>query len=152
MRLVITVGVVGFLTILAAGLLAGEKSPAEKAAADWLYPGAKVMSSGISSGKGGAVSCVVQETADDVPKILKYYGDKLGTELKQVGTQSGGAFNGRISVEYAHVGLKQGAAGGAMTVSTFKTKTAVSTVVVSRSQGGKASTVTITHVPQEAAE
>lgn len=149
MRLVIMVGVVGgFLTALAPGLLAGDKSPAEKAAADWLYPDAKVK----FTGKGGAVSCVVQETADDVSKILKYYGNKLGIELKQVGSQSGTAFNGGVTVEYTHVGLKDGAAGGTDTVSTFKTKTAVSTLVVSRSPDSKACTVTITHVPIDAAK
>jgi hypothetical protein len=82
MRRVIMFGLVRSLTALAPGLLADEKSPAEKAPADWLYPGAKVVSFGISSGKGGAVSCVVQETADDVPKTLRHYGDKLGNELK----------------------------------------------------------------------
>lgn len=71
MRLVIIVGVAGFLIALApGGLLAGEKSPAEKAVADWLYPGGTVVASGISSGKGGAVSCVVQEIADDVRLVL----------------------------------------------------------------------------------
>ena len=135
------------MTALAPVLQAGEKSPAEKAAADWLYPGAKFVSSGISSGKGGAVSCVVQETADDVPKILKHYGDKLGTELKTKGMQTGGASDSGV-LEFAHVVLKQGAAGGTTTVSTFKTKTAVLTLVLSRSQDGKVSTVTVTHVPQ----
>jgi hypothetical protein len=37
-------------------------------------------------------------------------------------------------------------------VSTFKTKTAVATVVISRPQEGKATTITITHVPQGAAK
>lgn len=146
MRLLIMVGVMGLLTAPGPGLLAGEKSPPEKAAADWLYPAQKV----VSSGQGGAVSGVLQETPDDVPKILKYYGDKLGIELKEAATQSGVAFNGGVTLEYAHVGLKSGAAGGTATVSTFKTKTAVSTLVVSRSPDGKVSTVTITHVPQNA--
>jgi hypothetical protein len=147
MRLLIMFGVMGLLTAPGPGLLAGEKSPAEKTAADWLYPGAKV----VSSGQGGAVSVVLQETPDDVPKILKYYGDKLGIELKFT-TQSGVAFSGGVTLEYAYVGLKPGAAGGTATVSTFKTKTAVSTLVVSRSPDGKVSTVTITHVPQNAAK
>jgi hypothetical protein len=53
-------------------------------------------------------------------------------------------------VEYAHVGRK--AAGGTATVSTFKTNTAVATVVLSRAQDGKVTTITITHVLQGAAK
>lgn len=148
MRRLIMVGVLGLLAAPGPGLLAGENSPAEKAASDWLYPNAKV----VSSGQGGAVSGVLQETPDDVPKILKYYGDKLGIELKEATMQSGVAFNGGVTLEYAHVGLKSGTAGGTATVSTFKTKTAVSTIVVSRSPNGKLSTVAITHVPESAAK
>jgi hypothetical protein len=123
-------------------------SEAEKAAADWLYPGAKV----IHSGHGGAVSSVVQETADDAAKVLKHYGDKLGIELReetaiQTGTKASTAGG---SVEYAHVGRK--AAGGTATVSTFKTNTAVATVVISRLQDGKVTTISITHVLQGAAK
>jgi len=64
--------------------------PAEKAAADWLYPGAKVVQSSGSSSEVGTVFCVVQETADDVPKILKYYGDKLGIILPEMGSKQAG--------------------------------------------------------------
>jgi hypothetical protein len=148
MRLVIMVGVIGLLTALVPGLLAGEKSPAEKAAADWLYPGAKV----IHSGHGGAVSCVVQETDDDVARVLKHYEDKLGIELREeTAIQTGvkGSAGGG-SLEYAHVGRK--AAGGTATVSTFKTNTAVATVVISRPQDGKVTTITISHVLQGAAK
>jgi hypothetical protein len=153
MRQIIMLAVVGLLTALTPGLLAGEqeKTSAEKAAADWLYPGAKV----VSSGRGGAVSCVVQETADDVPKILKHYGDKLGIGLlgPEAAAQSGSESKGGVtSVEYALVRLKPGAAGGAATVLTFKTKTAVTTLVVCRLPDGKVTTVTITHVPQNAAK
>lgn len=151
MRMVIMLGVVGFLMALAPGPQAGEKSPAERAVADWLYPGAKVVASG-SSGTVGAISCVVQETADDVPKILRHYGGKLGIELKAVGAQSGGASDRGVPVEYTHVGLEPGAAGRSATVSTFRTKTAVVTLVVSQSQDGTVSTVTVSHVPQNAAK
>jgi hypothetical protein len=148
MRLVITMGVVGLLTAPAPGLLAGEESPAEKAAADWLYPGAKV----IDSGQGGAVSSVVQETMDDAAKVLKHYGDKVGIELQEEAAIQTGikASPGGASVEYAHVGRK--ATGGTATVSTFKTKTAVATVVISRPQDGKVTTITVTLVPQGAAK
>jgi len=141
--------VLGLLSALAP-CLADEKSQAEKAAADWLYPGAKV----ISSGQGGAVSCVVQETADDVPTVLKHYGDKLGIELGEAGARTGSAFStpGGVTVEYAHVGLKPEAAGVAGTVSTFKTKAAVATLVVSRPRTAKVTTITVTHVPQGAAK
>jgi hypothetical protein len=124
-------------------------SEAETAAADWLYPGAKV----VHSGHVGAVSCVVQETADDVARALKHYKDKLGIELREESAiQTGGAkpSAGGGPVEYAHVGRK--AAGGTATVSTFKTKTAVATVVISRPQDGKVTTITITHVLQGAAK
>ena len=148
MRQVIMLAVVGLLTGQAPRLLAGEKSLAEKAAADWLYPGAKV----ISAGHGGAVSCVVQETADDVPKILKHYGDKLGKKLQERGYQTGAGSTAGVTVEYSHVGLKPGAASGIATVSTFKTKTAVATLVVTRPQDGKVTTITVTHVPLAAAK
>jgi hypothetical protein len=123
-------------------------SKAEKAAADWIYPGAKI----IHSGQGGAVSSVVQETADDVAKVLKHYGDKLGIDLREETAIRTGAKpgTGGGSVEYAHIGRK--AAGGTATVSTFKTKTTVATVVISRPQDGKVTTITITHVPQGAAK
>jgi hypothetical protein len=123
-------------------------SEAEKAAADFLYPGANV----IHSGHAGAVSCVVEETVDDVSKVLKHYGDKLGIELQEemaLGT-GGKASAGGGSVEYAHVGRK--AAGGIGTVSTFKTKAAVATVIISRPQDGKVTTITITHVLEGAAK
>jgi hypothetical protein len=141
------------LTALTPCLLADEqkKTPAEKAAAHWLYPGAKVVSSVV----GGAVSCVVQETADDVPKILKHYDDKLGIQLlgPEAATQSGSKSKGGVTtVEYALVRLKPGAAGGTATVFSFKTKTAVTTLVVCRPPDGKVTTVTISHVPQNAAK
>jgi hypothetical protein len=60
------------------------------------------------------------------------------------------ASTGGGSVEYAHVGRT--AAGGAATVATFRTKTAVATVVISRLQDGKVTTITITHVLQGAAK
>jgi hypothetical protein len=153
MRPIIMLAMVGLLTALAPRLLADEKkkTPAEKAAADWLYPGAKVVSSRL----GGAVSCVVQETADDVPRILKHYDDKLGIGLlgPEAATQSGSVSKGEVTtVEYALVRLKLGAAGGTATVFTFKTKTAVATLVVCRPPGGKVTTVTITHVPHNAAK
>ena len=140
----ITLAVVSLLTSLAPCLVADEKSPAERLAADWLYPGAKV----IHSGQGGAVSCVVQETADDVPKNLKHYANKLGIELR-AGTaiQTGGRSTGGETVEYAHSGRKPGAADGTVTVSTFKTKSAVTTLVNFRPRDGKVSTITITQVP-----
>jgi hypothetical protein len=153
MRPIIMLAVVGLLTALTPRLLAGEqkKTPAEKAAVDWLYPGAKVVSSEL----GGAVSCVVQETADDVPKILKHYDDKLGIGLlgPEAATQSGSESKGGVTtVEYTLVRLKPGAAGGTATVFTFKTPTAVTTLVVCRPPDGKVTTVTITHVPQNAAK
>jgi hypothetical protein len=152
MRPTIMLAVVGLLTALTPHLLADEqkKAPAEKLAADWLYPGAKVVSSGL----GGAVSCIVQETADDVPKILKHYDDKFGIRLlgPEAATQSGSVSKGGVTtVEYALVRLKPGAAGGTATVFTFKTKTAVTTLVVCRPPDGKVTTVTLTHVPQNAA-
>jgi hypothetical protein len=145
--------VVGLLTALAPRFLADEKkkTPAEKAAAGWLYPGAKVVSSKL----GGAVSCVVQETAADVPKILKHYDDKLGIGLlgPEAASQSGSVSKGGVTtVEYTLVRLKPGAAGGTATVFTFKTKGAVTTLVVCRPPDGKVTTVTITHVPQNAAK
>jgi hypothetical protein len=123
-------------------------SEAERAAADWLYPGAKV----IHSGHGGVVSCVVQETANDVAKVLKHYADKLGIELQEETAIQTGAkgSTGGGSVEYAHVGRK--AAGGTATVSTFETKTAAVTVVISRPQDGKVTTITISHVLRGAAK
>ena len=71
MRPIITLAVIGLSAALAPRLPADETSPAEKAAAEWLYPDAKV----VSAGNGGMVSCVVQETADDVPKVLKHEPD-----------------------------------------------------------------------------
>jgi hypothetical protein len=147
MRQGIIVGVTGFLTVLALCLLAGEDNPAHKPAADWLYPDAKDVSRGGSSGPGGAVAFVVQETADDIPKILQHYRDKLGVKLETGATQSGGATDRRIQIQFAQVTLKSEATGGSSTVCTFKTKTAVSTLVVCRSPEDKLSTVTITHVP-----
>ena len=102
--------------------LAGEKYPAEKVPADWLYPGAKVGPSGGSStlvvtGRL-TVRFAVQETADDVPKVLKYYRDKLGIELPVTGERVGGVTKGGVDVEYCHVPLKPGATGGTATVST----------------------------------
>jgi len=125
------------------------ESPAEKLAGDWFYPGAKVVSSGSSTTNDATVSFVVQETADDVSKVLEYYRDKLklGIKLQETGEIVGGKLDGKVAVEYCHAPLKPGAAGGAATVSTFKTKTAVSTLVVCRSPDGKLSTVTITPVP-----
>jgi hypothetical protein len=150
MRSVIILAVLGFLTIPAPCLLAGEKNTAaEKAAADWVYPGAKVVSSGL----GGAVSCVVQETADDVPKVLQHYDDKLGLRLlgPEAATQSGSVSkDGVTTVEFALVRLKVGAAGGTATMVTFKTKSAVATLVVYRPPDGKVTTVSITHVPHNA--
>jgi hypothetical protein len=105
---------------------------AEKAAADWLYPGAKV----INSMQTGAVSNIVEETADDAPKVLKHYGDRLGISLHEDTVGAGGkASTGGEFAEYAHVGRKQ--AGGLASVSTFRTKTAVATVVITRSQDGQ---------------
>jgi len=132
------------LTLPASSILAEEKSQAEKAAADWLYPGAKVN----SSGHGGSVSCVVQETADDAPKVLKHYKDKLGVELSDRGSESGLSFSSDgKSIEYTQFGLKPEAAGGVMHVSTFKTKAACATLVVCRPRDSKTTTITITHVP-----
>jgi hypothetical protein len=153
MRPIIMFAVVGLLTAVAPHLLGDEKktTPAEKAAADWLYAGAKVVSSEL----GGAVSCVVQETADDVPKILKHYDDKLGIGLlgPEAATQSGSVSKGGVTtVDYALVRLKPGAAGGTAAVFSFKTKTAVTTLVVCRPSDSKVTTVTITHVPQNAAK
>jgi hypothetical protein len=150
MRTKIMLAVIGLLTALTPRLLADEqtkKTPAEKADVEWLYPGAKSVSSGV----GGAVSCVVQETADDVPKVLKHYDDKLGVGLlgPEAATQSGSVSKGgETTVEYALVNLKPGATGGTATVFTFKTKTAVTTLVVCRPPDGKVTTVTITHVSQ----
>jgi hypothetical protein len=123
-------------------------SESQTAAADWLYPGAKV----IHSGHFGADSCVIGETADDVARILKHYEDKLGIELREeTAIQTGAkASTGGGSVEYVHVGRK--AAGGTATVSTFKTKTAVATLVISRPQEGKVTTITITFMLQGAAK
>jgi hypothetical protein len=50
-------------------------------------------------------------------------------------------------VEYAQAGLKPALAGVGGAVSTFKTKAAVATVVVSRPRDGKVTTITVTHVP-----
>jgi len=147
--------VVGVLTALAPRLLADEKkTPAEKAAADWLYPGAKVVSAAPHAGPVEPVSCVVQETADDVPKILKYYKDKLRIALDPKGIGGTGNFTagGRPIVEYASVRLNLGAAGGTATVCTFKTETAVTTLVLCRPPDGKVTTVTISHVPLKAAK
>jgi len=153
MRPIIMFAVVGLLTAVAPRLLGDEKkkTAAEKAAADCLYAGAKVVSSEV----GGAVSCVVQETDDDVPKILKHYDDKFGIGLlgPEAATQSGSVSKGGVTtVEYALVRLKPGAAGGTMAVFAFKTKTAVATLVVCRPSDSKVTTVTITHVPQNAAK
>jgi hypothetical protein len=140
--------VVSLLIGLPPRSLADEKSPGEKAAADWLYPGAKV----VHSGQSGSVSSVVQETADDTAKVLKHYGDKLGIELQEeTAIQTGAKFGtGGGAVEYAHVGRK--AAGGTTTVSTFKTQAAAATVVISRPQDGKVTTITLTQVLQGAAK
>jgi hypothetical protein len=153
MRPIITLAVVGLVTLLALRSPADEKkkTPAEEAAAEWLYPGAKVVSSEL----GGAVACVVQETADDAAKILKHYDDKLGIGLlgPEAATQSGSESKGGVTtVEYALVRLKPGANGGTATVFSFKTKAAVTTLVVCRPPDGKLTTVTISHVPQNAAK
>ena len=149
MKTIIMVGVLGFLTALAPSLLAREEDPAEKAAKDWLYPGATWVSSSIT---GTDVFCVVQETADDVPKIMTYYGDKLHVTLKQDASSSGRASDHGVPMDFVHVGSHPSTAGGTVTVSTFKTKTAVSTLVVSRYQDSKLSKVIITHVLQNAAK
>jgi hypothetical protein len=152
MRHRIIVGVMGLMTILSLCLLAGEDSPAQKPIADWLYPDAKDVTRGGSSGSGGAVAFVVQETADDIPKILQHYSDKLGVKLETGATQSGAAKDRTVHIQFAQVTLKSEATGGTSTVCTFKTKTAVSTLVVCRSPEDKLSTVTITHVPLDAAK
>src|SRR5262249_55671139 len=69
MRQLLALVGVAFLIALAPCLPAAENRLGEKAASDWLYPGARV----IHSGQAGAVSCVVAETADDVSKVLKHY-------------------------------------------------------------------------------
>jgi hypothetical protein len=149
MRLIIMVGAVGFLAALTPALLADEKRPTQKVPADWLYPGAKDVASGGSSTNGVTVGFVVQEKSDDVATILKHYGDKLGIELAEMSENAGGKTDvaAGIALEYCHVGL---AAGRTATVSTFVTKAAVTNLTVSRSPGGKVSTVTITHVPHNA--
>ncbi len=149
MRPVLMLAVLGLLAALAPRLSADEKSPAERAAAEWLYPDAKV----VSASKGGSVSCVVQETADDVSKVLKHYEDKLGLEIRpKSAAESGVKFKDEKTTEYAYARLMPEAAGGTAAVLTFKTGTAVATLIVCRSADGKATTVTITHVPLSAAK
>ena len=132
------------LVALAAGPRAQEKSRAEQAAADWLYPGAKVTSAGSS----GDLSQVAQETADGVSKVLKHYGDKAGVKLEEAGGTSGsGDAPGLGLVQHTHTGLKPDKVGGAGSVSTFHTKAAVVTVVVTRPKGGKVTTVVVSHLP-----
>jgi len=144
--------VVGVLTALAPRVLADEKkTPAEKAAADWLYPEAKVVSSDNASGE---VFGVVQETADDIPKILEHYKHKLHVALDpesaaQSGTTGAGA---EITVAYFSAHLKPGAAGGTAIVCTFKTQTEVTTLLLCRPPDGKVTTVTIGYVPLKTAK
>ena len=131
------------LAALAAGPRAQETSRAERAAADWLYPGAKVTSSGNS----GDLSRVVQETADDVGTVLKHYGDKVGLKLEPAGGTAGSTdAPGLGVVQYTHDGLRPDKAGGSASVSTFKTKAAVVTVVVTRPTGGTVTTVVVSHL------
>ena len=127
------------LVVAVAGLSpvsAADPSPAEKAAADWLYPGAKTT----AAGQGGSVSCVTQETADDAAKVFKHYGEKVGIDLGGRGSSSGstGGF------QYATSGLAPD--GGTGCVCAIKTKTASVTVIVYRPRDGKVTAVTVTYV------
>lgn len=132
------------LAALAAVSEAQEKSLAEQAAADWLYPGAKVTSSGNS----GDLSQVVQESADDVSKVLKHYADKAKAKFGVAGSSSGsGEAPGLGMVQYTHAVLKPEKVGGAGSVSTFQTKAAVVTVVVARPKDGTVTMVVVSHVP-----
>src|SRR5262249_46560027 len=119
MKWTLRVGAFVLLSTLAGGVLADEKIAAEKAAGEWLYPRAKVGP--ILS--AGDVSCVIQETADDVGTVLKHYGDKLGIELSEQGAVSGS----KGSLSCVLVGSNPTGAG---VVATFKKETVCATLVI----------------------
>jgi hypothetical protein len=76
-------------TLLALALTspADEKpTDAEKAAAGWEYPGAKKLSLQV----GGPLVTGVYVTTDDLAKVLKFYGEKLGTDLAPKEPTAGG--------------------------------------------------------------
>jgi hypothetical protein len=118
------------------------QSDAEKMAADWLYPKAKTT----TSGRGGTVYCIVQDTADDMDAIRKHYSDKVGVEFPTKGIVSGSRGGTQVqTVEFTAHG--HGAAGH---VATFKTSAACVTVVIHPARHGN--TVTVSYVPLTSAK
>jgi hypothetical protein len=120
-----------------------EKHVAVKKAEAWLYPSAKTG----SSSQSGSISCVVQQTTDDVPAILMHYGKKIGIDLEKFARHgiAGGGVDSRYFVLSSPVESSQD--GSSTHVLTMMTKNACVTAVIERPRDAKSTTVTVSVVP-----
>jgi len=120
-----------------------EKHVAVKKAEDWLYPSAKTG----SSSQSGSISCVVQQTSDDVQAVLKHYGKKIGIDVSKFEKQgiAGGGTADRQFVLSSPVDGSQ--AGNSAHVLTMMTKDACVTAVIERPRETKPTTITVSVTP-----
>jgi hypothetical protein len=144
--------VVTLLPCALPAIVAAGESPAEKiVAGDLRYPGAKDVT---KSGNGPApttLTCVVQESTDEVAKVVKYYRAVLGIDdLAEVCAMAGSKGTPQALVVFVAAGSKSKS--GAVSVvatckATFQKKNACVTVVIVRPPDSKVTTITVNHLP-----
>jgi hypothetical protein len=144
------------LALAVAGRADEKPTDAEKAAAAWEYPGAKKLSGQV----GGPLVTGVYVTGDDLAKVLKWYGEKLGTDLAPreptAGGVEGGADKQTASFQDSVRPFDDKAKtypprDVAVHVGVQNTKGYAVTVVVSRARGEDHTHVVITYVAKQGA-
>ncbi len=132
--------------------VAGERAEPKEGIAQWEYPGAKRL----SAWRGGPLQTALYVTSDDLAKVLKHYGEKLGHDLPVDVAATGGNLKAETDRQTASFNdsfqpfdekaKKYPPRPVAMHVAVQNTKAYTVTLVISRVDGEKHTHIALTYV------